>query len=76
MSLQSDGGFMGGGFNGTTKHADAGVTLSVKPVTMEASSNSSAYEWGYEYYYGYLDPVAVDASELKYNRCEFVLCLK
>lgn len=40
---------------------------------MEKSTNSSAYEWGYEYYYGYVDPVAVDASKLKYNRCEFVL---
>lgn len=52
------------------------VILSLKPVKMEKSTNSSVYEWGYEYYYGYVDPVAVDASKLKYNRCEFVLCLK
>lgn len=38
--------------------------------TMEKSSNSSAYTWMYEYYYDYVDPVAVDASTLKYNRCK------
>lgn len=43
---------------------------------MEKSTNSSAYELTYDYYYDYLDPVAVDASKLKYNRCEFVLCMK
>ncbi|XP_060799477.1 melanocortin-2 receptor accessory protein-like [Neoarius graeffei] len=36
-------------------------------------SNSSAYEWTYEYYYDYLDPVAVDASKLKYNRYSIVI---
>ncbi|XP_047017428.1 melanocortin-2 receptor accessory protein-like [Ictalurus punctatus] len=35
---------------------------------MEKSTNSSAYELTYEYYYDYIDPVAVDASKLNYNR--------
>lgn len=37
------------------------------------STNSSEYIWAYEYYYDYLDPVPVDASKLKYNRCKFCL---
>ncbi|KAG7321821.1 hypothetical protein KOW79_014679 [Hemibagrus wyckioides] len=40
---------------------------------MEKSTNSSAYVLTYEYYYDYLDPVAVDASKLKYNRYLIVI---
>lgn len=40
---------------------------------MTNSTNSSEYTWSYEYYYDYLDPVPVDASKLKYNRCEFLM---
>ncbi|XP_062873427.1 melanocortin-2 receptor accessory protein-like [Trichomycterus rosablanca] len=40
---------------------------------MEKSNNSSAYKWTYEYYYDYVDPVAVDASTLKYNRYSIVI---
>lgn len=65
---------MGEGFN--NNRAWFGITRSVKAVTMEKSTNSSAYVLTYEYYYDYLDPVAVDASKLKYNRCEFASCLK
>lgn len=37
---------------------------------MANSTNSTGYIWTYEYYYDYLDPVPVDASKLKYNKCE------
>ncbi|XP_070399943.1 melanocortin-2 receptor accessory protein [Nothobranchius furzeri] len=36
-------------------------------ITTNISSDTS-YEW--EYYYDYIDPVAVDASQLKYNKCK------
>lgn len=39
---------------------------------MENSTNTFAYEW--EYYYDYVDPVTVDESKLKYNKCKS-LCL-
>lgn len=74
MSLQSIGGFMGEGFKNNTAWFE--ITRSVKAVMMEKSTNSSAYVLTYEYYYDYLDPVAVDASKLVYNRCEFASCLK
>uniref|UniRef100_A0A4W4HMR8 Uncharacterized protein n=1 Tax=Electrophorus electricus TaxID=8005 RepID=A0A4W4HMR8_ELEEL len=32
-----------------------------------------AYEWTYEYYYDYMDPVTVDASKLRYNRYSIVI---
>ncbi|KAI7800480.1 putative melanocortin-2 receptor accessory protein-like [Triplophysa rosa] len=35
--------------------------------------NSTEYEWGYEYYDDYLDPVLVNASTLTYNRYSIVL---
>lgn len=39
------------------------------------STNAVPYEW--EYYYDYLDPVIVDESKLKYNKCKsffFIIC--
>ena len=41
-------------------------------AAMENSNNTIAYEW--EYYYDYVDPVTVDESKLKYNKCKS-LCL-
>lgn len=35
---------------------------------LENSTSSVSYEW--EYYYDYLDPVVVDDSKLKYNKCK------
>lgn len=40
---------------------------------MKNSTKSSEYVWDYEYYYDYIDPVSVNASTLKYNRCEPLL---
>lgn len=37
---------------------------------MENSTGEGLYEW--EYYYDYLDPVIVDESKLKYNKCKFL----
>lgn len=34
------------------------------------SGSAVSYEW--EYYYDYLDPVIVDESKLKYNKCRFL----
>lgn len=34
------------------------------------STSAISYEW--EYYYDYLDPVIVDESKLKYNKCKFL----
>lgn len=45
-------------------------TESQNPKTMKNSTKSSEYVWDYEYYYDYIDPVSVNASTLKYNRCE------
>lgn len=39
------------------------------PTLMENSTSAVPYEW--EYYYDYLDPVFVDESKLKYNKCKF-----
>lgn len=33
-------------------------------------NKTSTYEW--EYYYDYIDPVVVDESQLKYNKCEYL----
>lgn len=44
--------------------------LSQNWKTMKNSTRTSEYEWGYEYYYDYVDPVLVNASTLTYNRCE------
>lgn len=33
-------------------------------------NTTSTYEW--EYYYDYIDPVVVDESQLKYNKCEYL----
>lgn len=44
-----------------------------KNDTLVAAGNITGdvlYEW--EYYYDYLDPVIVDASKLKYNKCKFL----
>lgn len=35
------------------------------------STSAVPYEW--EYYYDYLDPVIVDESKLKYNKCTGIL---
>ena len=35
---------------------------------MAVIENSTSYEW--EYYYDYLDPVIVDESKLKFNKCK------
>lgn len=32
-------------------------------------NSTSAVPYGWEYYYGYLDPPIVDQSKLKYNKC-------
>ncbi|XP_076832064.1 melanocortin-2 receptor accessory protein [Brachyhypopomus gauderio] len=40
---------------------------------MEKSTNNSTYQWIYEYYYDYVDPVTVDASKLRYNRYSIVI---
>lgn len=39
-------------------------------AAMENSTSAARYEW--EYYYDYLDPVIVDESKLKYNKCTFL----
>ena len=39
-------------------------------AVMENSTSALPYEW--EYYYDYLDPVIVDESKLKYNKCKFI----
>lgn len=39
-------------------------------AVMENSTGEGLYEW--EYYYDYLDPVIVDESKLKYNKCKFL----
>ncbi|KAK6455947.1 melanocortin-2 receptor accessory protein isoform X1 [Huso huso] len=36
-------------------------------------TNSSNYIWDYEYYYDYLDPVAVDERQLKANKYSIVI---
>lgn len=36
---------------------------------MENSTATFSYEW--EYYYDYIDPVIVDESKLKYNKCKY-----
>lgn len=41
-------------------------------AVMENSTSAVPYEW--EYYYDYIDPVIVDESKLKYNKCKS-LCL-
>lgn len=35
---------------------------------MENSTSAAPIEW--EYYYDYLDPVIVDETKLKYNKCK------
>lgn len=37
-------------------------------------NTTSTYEW--EYYYDYIDPVVVDESQLKYNKCEYLFFYK
>lgn len=37
---------------------------------MENSTRVFSIEW--EYYYDYVDPVIVDESKLKYNKCKFM----
>jgi len=42
-------------------------------ITMRnATESESEYVLDYEYYYDYVDPVFVNATALKYNRCELL----
>lgn len=41
-------------------------------AVMKNSTSTASTEW--EYYYDYIDPVIVDESKLKYNKCKS-LCL-
>lgn len=34
-----------------------------------ALNSTSAVEYEWEYYYDYIDPVIVDETKLKYNKC-------
>ncbi|MFT7818488.1 melanocortin-2 receptor accessory protein, partial [Arapaima gigas] len=36
-------------------------------------TNSSDYEWKYEYFYDYLEPVIVDETKLKFNKHSIVI---
>lgn len=38
---------------------------------MANRTNSSEYFWSYEYYWDYIDPVPVDGSKLKVNKCKY-----
>lgn len=63
---------MGGikGLNPTGVWCSVRFTPSPNRKTMKNSTKSSEYALEYEYYYDYVDPVFVNASALKYNRCE------
>lgn len=37
-----------------------------------STKSESEYVLDYEYYYDYVDPVFVNATALKYNRCELL----
>lgn len=39
-------------------------------IKADMENTTSSYEW--EYYYDYIDPVVVDESQLKYNKCEYL----
>lgn len=39
-------------------------------VGKENFTSPTPYEW--EYYYDYVDPVIVDESKLKYNKCKYL----
>lgn len=38
---------------------------------MANRTNSSEYFWSYEYYWDYVDPIPVDGSKLKVNKCKY-----
>lgn len=38
---------------------------------MANRTNSSEYFWSYEYYWDYIDPIPVDGSKLKVNKCKY-----
>lgn len=38
---------------------------------MANRTNSSEYFWSYEYYWDYIDPIPVDGSKLKANKCKY-----
>uniref|UniRef100_A0A8D0F4E4 Melanocortin-2 receptor accessory protein n=1 Tax=Strix occidentalis caurina TaxID=311401 RepID=A0A8D0F4E4_STROC len=40
---------------------------------MANRTNSSEYFWSYEYYWDYIDPIAVDGSKLKVNKYSIVI---
>lgn len=40
-------------------------------VMVDMENTTGSYEW--EYYYDYIDPVVVNESELKYNKCKYLL---
>uniref|UniRef100_A0A3B3QK04 Melanocortin 2 receptor accessory protein n=1 Tax=Paramormyrops kingsleyae TaxID=1676925 RepID=A0A3B3QK04_9TELE len=40
---------------------------------MTNSTDSSDYDWKYEYYYDYLDPIIVDEKNLKFNKYSIVI---
>lgn len=40
-------------------------------IKVDMENTTTTYEW--EYYYDYIDPVVVDESQLKYNKCEYLL---
>lgn len=42
--------------------------LPTQHETMAVMENLTSAEW--EYYYDYIDPVIVDESKLKYNKCK------
>lgn len=39
-------------------------------IKVDMENTTSTYEW--EYYYDYIDPVVVDESQLKYNKCKYL----
>ncbi|KAI1903393.1 hypothetical protein AGOR_G00026720 [Albula goreensis] len=40
---------------------------------MTNATNSLEYEWRYEYYYDYLEPIIVDENQLKFNKYSIVI---
>lgn len=48
------------------------VTAVSKNDTSVTGNSTSAISYEWEYYYDYLDPVIVDESKLKYNKCKFL----
>ncbi|KAG7484472.1 hypothetical protein MATL_G00049600 [Megalops atlanticus] len=40
---------------------------------MTNTTNPPEYQWQYEYFYDYLDPVIVDEKKLKFNKYSIVI---